>query len=62
VYNWIGPLLAAALCDVELAGAEMNKVKLMTRATRRGAGYPATVGPGVNGFAGQLPAGPRLPR
>ena len=38
MYNWIGPLLAAALCDVELAGAEMNKVKLMTRATRRGAG------------------------
>jgi hypothetical protein len=31
------PLLAAALCDVDLAGAEMNKVKLMTRATRRGA-------------------------
>ena len=29
---------------------------------RLGGCYPATIGPGVNGFAGQLPAGPRLPR
>jgi hypothetical protein len=36
--------------------------KGLSNLCQTGGCYPATIGPGHNGFAGQLPAGPHLPR